>query len=423
MTRTSADDELGIGKAFVSRLAGFTLGPLVSLVSPLVLMPVVARVAGPSGWASLGAATAIGSLLATFTLFGWPSAGPARFAELSSTADRRDLYRRSVRSRMLLLVLGSPLAVAVAIALSKSEWRLTSILMTLASAAVGLSPSWYCVALGKPSMLFRFDVLPRLLATLLSFVLVAFLRQVWIYPVLSIVSTAMGLVLLDRQQFHGERSMTHRGALASTLRLQWPVASASMVSSFYVATPVPLAVMVASTHDAASFSSGMRIYAYASFAILSLSNSLQSWVLSTKASLRAHRAMVALRLHALLALLGFLAIALFGPLASRILFGEAVQADELTCLGLGLAFACVALSTPLLRNVLIPGNRARIGLMGNAVGAVVGVPTMLALGQFLNVGGIAIGLFASEIAVAVIVALGSRRILTYWRNESPGNAS
>ena len=38
------------------RLTGFTVLPLLSLVTPFLLLPVVARVSGPAGWSSLVAA-------------------------------------------------------------------------------------------------------------------------------------------------------------------------------------------------------------------------------------------------------------------------------------------------------------------------------------------------------------------------------
>ena len=39
-------------RSVLRRLTGFTVLPLLSLVTPFLLLPVVARVAGPSGWSS-----------------------------------------------------------------------------------------------------------------------------------------------------------------------------------------------------------------------------------------------------------------------------------------------------------------------------------------------------------------------------------
>lgn len=58
-------------KTVILRLGGFVGFPLLGILTPLLLLPVIARVAGPTGWASIVSAIAIGSFGATAILWGW----------------------------------------------------------------------------------------------------------------------------------------------------------------------------------------------------------------------------------------------------------------------------------------------------------------------------------------------------------------
>jgi len=62
------------------RLTGFTLLPLLSLVTPFLLMPVIARVAGGGGWSSVVAGQAVGTFGATVVFWGWNVVGPVQAA-------------------------------------------------------------------------------------------------------------------------------------------------------------------------------------------------------------------------------------------------------------------------------------------------------------------------------------------------------
>jgi len=91
-------------RSVLRRLTGFTVLPLLSLVTPFLLLPVVARVAGPSGWSSFVAGQAVGMVGATVVFWGWNVGGPVLVAQASSAVERAEVYAASLRTRYLLLL-------------------------------------------------------------------------------------------------------------------------------------------------------------------------------------------------------------------------------------------------------------------------------------------------------------------------------
>lgn len=69
----------------------------------------------------------------------------------------------------------------------------------------------------------------------------------------------------------------------------------------------------------------------------------------------------------------------------------------------GVAFFAVSVSTPLIRNLLIPSLKTRFVLAGTAIGALVGVIAMLTLGRTFGANGVAAGFMLSEVMLVVVI--------------------
>ncbi|PTT61478.1 polysaccharide biosynthesis protein, partial [Arthrobacter sp. HMWF013] len=168
-------------KTVLFRLLGFTGLPLLSLVTPFLLLPILARLVGDAGWSSLLAGQAVGTFGATVIAWGWNMQGPVGIAKNQSPHFRAELYRESVRTRLLLCLLVLPVVSFISAFLAVPELRLEAVAMSWTTALGGLSVAWYCIGLGKPSLLAKFDTIPRVIATLVAVPIILATGLIWLY--------------------------------------------------------------------------------------------------------------------------------------------------------------------------------------------------------------------------------------------------
>lgn len=385
-------------KPVMLRLAGFTLLPLLVLVLPFLLLPIVARVAGPSGWSSITAGQAVGVLAATVILWSWNISGPVDIARCATPPERAAIYSKSIRSRLVIACAVLPLMSVVVYVVAHDGFRLDAVTMAWATAMTGFSPSWFGIGTGQPKVLAVFDALPRFCAAVISAPLILATGQIWIYGAASLVATVGSLIAFHRR--FGERGTWFPSNLKVVLRetaAQASIAGTSITGSAYASSPVPLAtVIVPSATATAGFASADSIYRFGIFSIVALGNTFQGWTLEADAARPRRRHVAAFVSHAALGALGGLGLALLGPWASSLMFGDAVKADFLTSTYYGLSFFFLSASTPLIRNLLIPARRQKTVLLWTAISAVVGLCLMTLAGVYSNVPGVALGMAVSE---------------------------
>ena len=223
------------------RLGGFTLLPLLSLVTPFVLLPVVARVAGPQGWSSVVAGQSVGTFGATVVYWGWNVIGPVEAARARGPELTR-LYGASLRTRLLLLAPVLPACAAVTVLVARPGYRLVAVSMALATVLLGLSPAWWGIGVGRPSVLLWFDSVPRVAAAALAVPVVLATRAIWAYPVLLVATTVVGLVAFQRRHAPGaDWSPWPAGRAVRELRDQAGTAGVNLVGTAYASTPAPIA--------------------------------------------------------------------------------------------------------------------------------------------------------------------------------------
>lgn len=374
------------------------------MLTPFLLLPILSRVVGQAGWLSLGVGQALGGVAGTIVLFGWWVVGPARFHELDTRQARRSLFIESLQSRLLVSLIVFPAVGVLVSLLSAPEWRLEAVLMSWATASAGLTPAWYCIAMGSPGLLLRFDAVPKLVATVLSAVLMLLTNEVWVYPVLLLLGTLGATVAFV--QCHArvrQGGLTRLNVLLNGLRVQLPVVTSNLVGTIYTATPLPIASALASVSVAAPFTSAERLYRLSKFSIVALANSFQSLVLEKNSVDRYRRHTIALGFHVILGVIGGASITFVGPLFTTWLFGVELGADLPSCLGFGLSFLFLSCSSPLTRNLLIPAGKTTAALRATITGALVGVPLMFLLFQLIGISGIGVGLAFSEAAVFLML--------------------
>lgn len=391
-------------RSLLVRVLGFGGLPLVSAIIPLLVTPLIARIAGPEGWSSISSGMAVGIFAATTILFGWNIEGPIRVASATGTDVRALVYRESLATRLALTVLVLPATAAVVAAVARPENRLDAIVIALATALGGLSPAWYCIGIGRPRLLAVVDTVPRVIAAGLAIPALLAWHQVWAYGVLLALSSLASLVFFPRAAgiTLPEAKLSVQKIWLLTKRL-FPVAFSGLAGNAYGSTPVPIATASVSPASASSFASADQIYRYALFPVIVLGNALQSWTLEARGRLGQRRQLVGLALHFVLGICGAVFLALWGPWLTGLLFGSAVSASQAGSTYFGLSFFFICIASPLQRNILIPARRARLVLISTVIAAIVGLAIMILAGSAENADAIALGLAVSEALMVLIL--------------------
>lgn len=409
-------------KTVLLRLSGFAVLPLLSLITPLLLLPVVSTVVGGEGISSVISGQAIGTFAATVLLWGWNVDGPVAIARAADSRERGLIYLRSIRTRLLLLVAVLPLAAVVAAVVAVPQFRLEAAAMCWAVALTGMSPAWFCIGVGQPRLLALYDTIPRFLATVVAAPVLLLTQQLWSYTALLALATLGSLVGFHRA-FAAPGAwlpLSMRATLAD-LRNQGKTAGISLAGSAYASTPAPIATATTPPQASGSLATADTLYRFGLFTVIALGNAFQSWTIERDATNRRRRHLAAIWAHAGLGVAGAVILTLAGPFVSSLLFAGQAQASTLLCAYYGIAFVFLSASTPFIRNLLIPAGRQSTVLRWTLVSAVFGVAVMLWAGAAGNVPGIAMGMALSEAVLFVALLIPGLKLLPEER--APDHAS
>ena len=394
------------------RLTGFTVLPLLSLVTPFLLLPVVARVAGADGWSSVVSGQAVGTFGATVVFWGGTSSARCRRRAPPTRSTRTDLYAASLRTRLLLLVLVVPVVVVVTALVAQPGYRVVAASMGVATALLGLSPAWFGIGVGQPLILFWFDTVPRVAAALVAVPVVLVTRAIWSYPLLLVVATVVGLVAFQRRHAPGaDWSPLPAGRAVRELRAQGSTAAINLVATAYASTPAPIATATFAAGPSSRLSSADSVYRLGLFAVTATGNAFQGWTLEPDVVDRRRRHLAAVAAHVVLGLLGGAFLVVLGPWVTGLLFGGAVAAPRDVCAAYAVSFLLISASSPAIRNLLVPDGQTRLVLVWTSVSAVVGVVVMVATAASGWLAGVAWGMAASEAALLLGLLLPALRVL------------
>ena len=98
-----------------SRASLFAVGPAISLVTPLIAIPVIVRMHGPEAWTAVAIGQSVGALGGLLLALSWPQLGPLVIAH-ADASERPEIVAASTGSRLLMLAaLAVPLAVTAAV--------------------------------------------------------------------------------------------------------------------------------------------------------------------------------------------------------------------------------------------------------------------------------------------------------------------
>lgn len=384
-------------KAVLLRLAGFTGLPLLSLVTPFLLIPVVAHVAGAGGWSSVAAGQATGAFGGAVIAWGWNTLGPVEIAQNPAPQHRAEVYRESIRTRLVLSAVVVPFVFALAWSLAAPEHRLDAAAMSMTTTVAGMSPAWFCIGAGKPTLLALFDTMPRVVATVLAVPVILMTSQIWLYGAILVVAVIASLMVFHRIAVpeRGRTFASWRGTLKH-LRGQFGPAAISLSGTTYAATPLPIGQAFVPSTVMAGFSSADTVYRFGLFSVMALGNTFQGWTLEPQEASPRKRHGAAIASHVVLGVAGAALLTFLGPLATSLIFGADKSAGMATCASYGLSFLFISASTPFIRNLLLPQGRQRLILAWTLISAIVGVTLMFVAATRGWVDGIALSMALSE---------------------------
>ncbi|MBX3067304.1 MAG: polysaccharide biosynthesis protein [Cryobacterium sp.] len=398
------------------RILGFAGIPFVSLLIPFLFLPILARVAGAEAWLAIAIGQSIGGFFALFVALGYNTVGPTEVAKLPP-GQRPALLLASLPARAILLLPCIAVSLVLALLISPAGFRAEAGLMSIAMLLAGMSSAWFMIGDGRPVQIMLFELVPRLLATIVASGLLLFLGQVIWYPIALIVAATIGTgwydlrVLALRSDNRGPRL-----PVFATIKQNVSAMLIEVVGGAYNSLAVTFVSLTASSPQAANYVSGDKLYRIGQYSDSALGNALQGWVVEAGSAKFRERAKKSILLHLVLGALGLLGFAILGPWLTSMLFGSKVSMDEPTSIGFGVAVLGVAIATALGRITLVGLGKRLEYLIAVGGAAVVGVPAILVLAKLFGAAGGAWGLAASEIAL-VLVLIGF--VARSWQKIEP----
>jgi len=393
--------------SFAKRILGFAGLPFLSLITPFLFLPILARVAGADAWLAIAIGQSSGGFFALIVALGFNTVGPPLIA-LAEASIRPRLLVTSLQARLLVWVPSAILAGLIAMFVSPSDYRLDAAVMAVAMTLTGLSSAWFMIGLGRASLIAIYEISPRMVATVLAAVIVLNAGDVLWYPLLLALASLVSVGLFAVRTA-GVAGLLRRDRVAvrDVFRSNGSAAITEVAGGAYNSLAVTFVGAAAVSAQAAAYVSGDKLYRIGQYSVSALGNALQGWVVEAGNSEFARRIRTSLVVHAGLGLMGLLAFATLGPWLSALLFGDEVAIDRATSLGFGVATLGIALGTSLGRITLVGMGARREFMLSVLFAAIVGVPSILLLSaQFGAAGGawgLAIGETISVCAQAVFV--------------------
>jgi O-antigen/teichoic acid export membrane protein len=371
--------------------------PFLSLLTPFLFLPLLARVAGADAWLAIAIGQSVGAFAALFVALGYNTVGPTVVA-LESAAKRAAVLERSIRPRLALFVPAVAAAAVIAAVVAPQTHRIDAALMAIALTLSGLSSSWYMIGLGRAGLIVRYELLPRIIATSIAAAALLLLGQVTWYPVLLIAAALLGSGVFVWVTVDPRALLTPApGAIRREFAANRSALTTEIAAGAYNSLAVTFVSLTSPTPQSAAYVSGDKLYRIGQYSASALGNALQGWAVEENRGEFARRARVSVLMHLTLGLVGLAAFALLGPWLSGALFGEVVAIDLPTALGFGVATLGIALGTALGRVILIGLGARREFMLSVIAGAVIGVPAVLLLATAFGAAGGAWGLALAEV--------------------------
>jgi O-antigen/teichoic acid export membrane protein len=398
----------------LQRIAAFSVLPAVSLVSNLIVLPILSARFGTTGWSSVLLGQSIGAAASVVCALSWPVEG-AHLVARCSPRQRLDLYRSSMRQRGLALAAASPLVVTACV-VTEPAMLIVCVLSAIALSLNALAPGWYFIGMSNPRQALIAEGGPRLIVNLVAVALVAFL-PLWTYPVALMVGTLMSLIVtwvfVRRGVAGGSAAVTDSPLAVRPSGGRFPLLPlvARGADASYIYLSGPLVAFVAPTAYPL-FAAVDRLSSSITNVMGTVTHGLVAWIAEARPERQRRRVLGAVAFSSSFAAICFVVLAVSTPLLLGYVFAGTIEVDPAVAYLAAAGMAGAFLTRSLAVVLLVPQ-----GLAGTAYNIMLAVaPTgLLLVGwaavAFGSTGAIAVVAFTPLVAVAIQLTLGLRRAL------------
>lgn len=188
------------GRSHLRRVVGFALVPAATMISTVLVLPLISRQFGPEGWSAVGIGQSIGAFISIVAGLGWQVIGAQEVAE-SGRRRRRILFAESLKSRALVLILLLGPA-GIACYILSPQFKAEAVVFAAAMGFNCLNASWFFAGTGEAKYVFYNEGLARLTGYVLSIPVLALTQSLMTYAALllltALVSAFLNLLVILR---------------------------------------------------------------------------------------------------------------------------------------------------------------------------------------------------------------------------------
>ena len=416
MSETSPVSQQGLGVRHRVRqvtqagrtLAAFAIVPALATVTPLIITPVISRTAGAEGIVAIAVGQSVGAVTGIAVALSWPLIGPALVAR-SNQADRRDAYRQSLGSRLVVLALLAPPAFVLSFVLVDS-YRLAAGLAGLAFAGYGLTATWFYVGSGDGKGLVLFETMPRVISTVIAGAAIAFGASLSVYPVLLIAAVIATFCLNSIRVLGTVRLAVHRSSLR--IRAELSATTSRLLQGGYSMGSVFIVVALSPT-AALPFVAYNRVLKPALGATVAYSQALMALIAGNRKNL-VHRQCVALVTDFFFSISAGVAVYVTLPLILHFLFDDLIVATFALSLATALGVMFGTFSYCTLQHGLMAAGENRFATRLLGVQSVCSLGAVIALVVPFGALGVLVVFAVGEFAFSMAALI---RLVVVWRRD------
>lgn len=407
----------GLTAGFV-QMSGLALSMIVGGIATVVSVPAMVAAGGAAAWGSVAIGQAIGLVASTVVVCGWNRSGPTSVARADPSERRRE-YMDSLRLRLAMF---GPVAIAAALIASvltpgnRSLAALGAVVTTLN----GFTTIWYFVGTSQAYTYFVFEMLPRVVGTVVA---IELMRSGFGVDV-GLISIGAGLVLgsaIATMKIHsltaraGAHPLPKRG-LSTLFSTQRDSLSSTVGAAVYNALPLSIVSVVAPASQPV-FALADKMLKQFSSAAIPLVTAIQGWVpRAPMGPARVHRARVAIIASCAISIVLAVGIAVFG---GKLLtwMGNGQIATPYTVIVLVAAWLGLGIVDGVLGQAVLSSlGRVNAAVRATYVSAVIGLPLVALGARYFGADG-ALGGVIAGFVVRIIIELFDLRNATMTEPE------
>lgn len=386
--------------------------PMISMLLPILSMPVITRNFGAAGWSAVAVGISVGTGGAVLVDFAWTLLGPQRVAS-AHEASRAAVYALATRVKVLVFLAVAPVALGFA-AFAPSADTVTTVLVCSAFLLMALGGNWFFIGCGRPRSILLTDLAPRAAGVVSAVIAMELGGPLQLYGwFLLLAALGSGLLghIIARVTVDNLADVTSL-RIALAFRRHRAAILGRAISSMYISLPVTLVAFAApgAVHVFAAADSLLKMCMNVLSSVISV---FQKYVGSSgRSDLRA-RFRMALLVNGAFGLTVATGIVILGPfLLSGLMSGTLTVGMGMTVPMAGIVLVtCISRAVGSLGLVAI-GHVGAITVSA-CLGAAIGVPAVL-LGAGLQGAELALsGMLLAEVGVMLVQILALSR---KWRS-------